>query len=109
MASGSVRQVIGTVIDVEFPSGDLPEIFNAVEIDYRLTLTGPECAPGGMLGDTNCDGAIDALDIEPFLVALFDPGSYPRQYPNCDINNADINGDGSISALDIEPFLDLLF
>ena len=32
MASGSVRQVIGTVIDVEFPSGDLPEIFNAVSV-----------------------------------------------------------------------------
>jgi F-type H+/Na+-transporting ATPase subunit beta len=32
MATGSVRQVIGTVVDVEFPSGDLPELFNAVEI-----------------------------------------------------------------------------
>ncbi len=32
MASGLVRQVIGTVVDVEFPSGDLPEIFNAVRI-----------------------------------------------------------------------------
>ena len=33
MATGVVRQVIGTVVDVEFPSGDLPEIFNAVRID----------------------------------------------------------------------------
>ncbi|MSP21581.1 MAG: F0F1 ATP synthase subunit beta [Dehalococcoidia bacterium] len=32
MATGVVRQVIGTVVDVEFPSGDLPEIFNAVRI-----------------------------------------------------------------------------
>ena len=32
MATGLVRQVIGTVVDVEFPSGDLPEIFNAVRI-----------------------------------------------------------------------------
>ena len=32
MATGSVRQVIGTVVDVEFPAGELPEIFNAVEI-----------------------------------------------------------------------------
>ncbi|TAK61372.1 MAG: F0F1 ATP synthase subunit beta, partial [Dehalococcoidia bacterium] len=29
---GRVSQVIGTVVDVEFPSGDLPEMFNAVEI-----------------------------------------------------------------------------
>ncbi len=33
MATGSVRQVIGTVVDVEFPSGELPELYNAVEIE----------------------------------------------------------------------------
>lgn len=33
MSTGVVRQVIGTVIDVEFPAGELPEIFNAVEVD----------------------------------------------------------------------------
>ncbi len=33
MATGVVRQVIGTVIDVEFPAGELPDIFNAVEVD----------------------------------------------------------------------------
>jgi F-type H+-transporting ATPase subunit beta len=33
MANGSVRQVIGTVVDVEFPSGELPALYNAVEID----------------------------------------------------------------------------
>ena len=31
------------------------------------------------------------------------------QFPNCDINLADINGDGNIDAFDIEPFLNLLF
>ena len=60
-------------------------------------------------GDLNCDDEINALDIEPFLVALFDPGQYPIQYPTCDINLGDINGDGDINALDIEPFLELLF
>ena len=29
---GTVVQVIGPVIDVEFPTGDLPEIYNAVRI-----------------------------------------------------------------------------
>ena len=61
------------------------------------------------LGDLNCDGRINALDIEPFLVALFEPQSYAGQYPDCDINLADINVDGSIDALDIEHFLNLLF
>jgi hypothetical protein len=61
------------------------------------------------LGDLNCDGTIDALDIEPFLVALFDPENYPIAYPDCDISLADLNGDGDINALDIEGFLAVLF
>ncbi len=32
MANGTVSQVIGTVVDVEFPTGDLPALFNALEI-----------------------------------------------------------------------------
>ncbi len=60
-------------------------------------------------GDVDGNGEINALDIEPFLVALFEPESYAAQYPDCDINLADINGDGSINALDIEGFLGLLF
>ncbi|MCH7871531.1 MAG: hypothetical protein IID33_07505 [Planctomycetes bacterium] len=67
------------------------------------------CQSGYTVGDMNCDGAIDAGDIEPFLVALFQPGNYSALYPGCNINTADINQDGSIDALDIEPFLDLLF
>ena len=35
MATGTVRQVIGTVVDVEFPPGDLPAIYNAVLIDMN--------------------------------------------------------------------------
>ena len=31
-SKGRVSQVIGTVVDVEFPSGNLPEMFNAVKI-----------------------------------------------------------------------------
>jgi F-type H+-transporting ATPase subunit beta len=32
MAEGKVRQVIGTVVDVEFPPEQLPALFNAIEI-----------------------------------------------------------------------------
>ena len=60
-------------------------------------------------GDLNCDGEINAFDIEPFLLALFEPDNYAKQYPDCDINNADTNDDGSIDAFDIESFLGLLF
>jgi F-type H+-transporting ATPase subunit beta len=33
MAKGKVAQVIGTVVDVEFPPDELPALFNAIEID----------------------------------------------------------------------------
>ncbi len=53
--------------------------------------------------DMNCDGEIDALDIEPFLGLLFE-GDEP-----CNACTGDVNGDGLIDALDIEPFLACLF
>ncbi len=30
---GKLVQIIGTVVDVEFPAEELPEIYNAVEVD----------------------------------------------------------------------------
>ena len=53
--------------------------------------------------DANCDGTVDAFDIEPFLDLLFG-GGVP-----CDSCTGDANGDGNIDAFDIEPFLNLLF
>ena len=41
MAKGKVVQVIGTVVDVEFPPEQLPALYNAIEIprpDGRLVL-----------------------------------------------------------------------
>ncbi|MCI0437837.1 MAG: F0F1 ATP synthase subunit beta [Chloroflexi bacterium] len=41
MATGKIVQVIGTVVDVEFPSEDMPAIYNALETkigDERLVL-----------------------------------------------------------------------
>jgi predicted amidohydrolase len=60
-------------------------------------------------GDLNCDAALDAFDIEPFTLALFDPAGYRSRYPNCDRMRADINADGNVDAFDIEPFVELLF
>ena len=35
MATGKITQVIGTVVDVEFPPEEMPAIFNAVETQDR--------------------------------------------------------------------------
>ena len=59
-------------------------------------------------GDLNCDGALDAFDIDPFVVALTDPDAYAAAYPDCDIIFADCNMDGQVDAFDIDSFVALL-
>src|SRR5262245_55482064 len=39
-AQGKVVQVIGPVVDVEFPPDQLPQIYNAIEIEADATVTG---------------------------------------------------------------------
>ncbi len=60
------------------------------------------------VGDLNCDGAINAFDIDPFVLALTDPAGYAAAHPDCDVMNADANGDGEVNAFDIDPFVLLL-
>ena len=35
MAKGKIVQVIGPVVDIEFPAGELPEILNAITIQGK--------------------------------------------------------------------------
>ncbi|TWT41948.1 hypothetical protein RAS1_30720 [Phycisphaerae bacterium RAS1] len=65
--------------------------------------------PGGtLLGDLNCDGEVNILDINAFILAITDPAAYAAAYPDCNINLADCNGDGDENILDINPFISLL-
>jgi len=64
--------------------------------------------PAYQPGDLNCDGAINAFDIDPFVLVLTDPNAYAGAYPNCNASLADINGDGQVNSFDIDPFVDLL-
>ncbi len=59
-------------------------------------------------GDLNCDGVVDAADIDPFFVALGSPPEYAQQFPYCTILTGDANGDGVLDAADIDAFFDLL-
>ena len=34
MATGKIKQIIGPVVDIEFPAGQLPDIYNAIKINY---------------------------------------------------------------------------
>ena len=53
--------------------------------------------------DMDCDGMVNAFDIEPFLDLLFGGGE------PCDTCTGDVDGNGVVNAFDIEPFLECLF
>jgi hypothetical protein len=61
-----------------------------------------------VVGDLNCDGLLNAFDIDPFVLALTDPVAYATAYADCDYMLADVNGDGAVNAFDIDPFVLLL-
>ncbi len=52
-----------------------------------------------LLGDVNLDGAVDLLDVAPFI-DLISSGEFQFE--------ADLNGDGFVNLLDVAPFVDLL-
>ena len=57
-------------------------------------------------GDMNCDGMVNAYDIDGFICALSPSCEYETLYPNCTRALADCNGDGDVNAYDIDPFID---
>jgi hypothetical protein len=61
-----------------------------------------------MPGDLNCDGIVDFVDINPFVLALSDPAGYQAAFPQCDTLNGDCNGDGYVTFEDINPFVAIL-
>lgn len=101
--------VHGETIFVGAESDD--QVANTAGAAYVIELGDP-CDPceGFVSGDSNCDGVVNAFDIEPFIMAMFLPSQYVQQFPDCDLLcNNDTNRDGFVDAFDIEPFLDLLF
>lgn len=61
-----------------------------------------------LVGDMNCDGAVNNFDIDPFVFALTDATMYEMMFPGCDILAGDINQDGMVNNFDIDPFVSLL-
>jgi hypothetical protein len=89
-------------------------VFGPIDLEGQSGSSGhlgvAVCPAGGAWdpGDMNCDGLVNAFDIDPFVLALTDPIGYTLAWPNCDILNGDINGDGAVNAFDIDPFIALL-
>jgi WD40 repeat protein len=71
-----------------------------------LSIDNPTAGPKG---DMNCDDAVDFFDIDPFVMALFDPAAYAATQPGCDVSNADLDENNQVNFFDIDPFLAALF
>ena len=54
---------------------------------------------GVLLGDVNMDGAVNLVDVAPFVAAVQN-GDY--------IAEADMNSDGAVNLLDVAPFVEAL-
>jgi hypothetical protein len=66
-------------------------------------------APSTLVGDLNCDGAVNFGDINPFVMYLSNFSVWQTTYPNCPPEIGDINGDGAYPSFgDINPFVALL-
>jgi hypothetical protein len=69
------------------------------------------CVQASLPGDLNCDGLVNAYDIDPFVLALISAPSftdYYALYPDCDGMLADINCDRTVNGYDIDPFVHCL-
>ena len=76
---------------------DESELNNDFEIDGNAQII---LAEGGvLLGDVNCDGEVDLLDVAPFVDLVTEAGFSVK---------ADINQDRTVDLLDVAPFVELL-
>jgi hypothetical protein len=67
------------------------------------------CGCPGERGDANCSGVIDFFDIDPFLLALFDPPAYATAFCGGSICAADTDCSGLVDFFDIDSMLSCLF
>ncbi len=103
----------GGVFEVELIAGAIVGIdrlrTTIMHSNGEIQLPGAVILPVTVRGDMNADAALDAFDIEPFVTALLDPGSYMQQYPGVPFGVlGDMNEDGAFDTFDIEGFIDAL-
>ena len=79
---------------------ELRMIANFAFLAYAFDNIAVTTAGGdGLVGDVNCDGVVDLLDVGPFVDAIT-TGVFSAK--------ADIDGNGVVDLLDVGPFVALL-
>jgi F-type H+/Na+-transporting ATPase subunit beta len=117
MATGKVIQITGPVIDVEFPPGDLPDIYNALEI-ARPSRDGGKDDAGSLvvevqqhLGNnwvravamSTTDGLARGLDAVDTGAAITVPVGEPTLGRVFDVLGHPIDGKGAVKSNDNLP------
>jgi hypothetical protein len=103
-----------SAMDLPFPPEYVPALlagqtyFNLQTWSYPEGEIRGQILPARERGDLNCDGLLNAFDIDPFVLALTNPEAYSQDFPECDVNLADCNGDGAVNAFDIDLFVAIL-
>ena len=80
----------------DFNGDGFTDLATANSADVSVLINQPGTV---LLGDINCDGEVNLLDVAPFVDALISGMFEPK---------ADINQDGTVDLLDVGPFVDLL-
>ena len=97
MGAGGMFEPNGGTYTVPFLSGVAINVGSSVDpVLESLTVT---IAGKTLIGDINCDGMVNLLDVQPF-VQLLSTGEFSEK--------ADINQDGVVDLLDVAPFIEIL-
>ena len=95
-----ISELTGSIIVLDEPGGitsiNLAEDTGAATVAGALAVS---VASPVLLGDCNLDGAINFLDITPFIEALVTSNFLPE---------ADTDQSGAVDFLDISPFINIL-
>ena len=98
----------GTLAGADFDGDGDPDFAVANRDSHDVSQYINQTCATALLGDLNCDGAVDFFDIDPFVLAVTDPAAYGDLFPDCDLSLADLNDDGQVDFFDIDPFVALV-
>ncbi|MGE0479264.1 MAG: hypothetical protein AB7Q17_02210 [Phycisphaerae bacterium] len=109
LATGVAAALVWLVASVPAPREFTPVIRGLVHAgasSSAAALVAPALPAYCMPCDCNCDGKVNLLDAEAFVLALTNPAQFAHEYPDCDrFCPSDVNCDDKLDGQDVDPFL----